>query len=264
MSDEIIASGILPARDLEQWAETFHSKGKNQNSALLHEAKVHFDSDGVHVTAVDAATVAQFDDTTLSPRAFEAYTAEGQAVIGIAFDNLIDKLGPASKDELVEFEVDMATRHLRLRYGSAEVTLAMIDPETVRSEPDSPDLDLPNTVTLTGAQLRRAVEVTKMVGDHIDIEADPDSREVTFRSQGDTDDADVTYDDADLDDPTVVAEETVSIYSLGYLDALTKPIPDDSAVTLTFGEDLPMYLDWEAFDGAFTVRQMIAPRIQSH
>lgn len=262
MSETSVAHGIISKDRLEQFAETFASKSPSMDNPLVEEAKIHMDSDGFHITAVDAANVCMVGPVDFAPRGFEHYESSGRATVGINLVSLIDRLDPAPKDALVEFTLDMETRKLRLSYDDADLTLRLIDPDTVRSEPDPADLDLPNTVTLTGERLNYATEITDMVSDHLFVEGRPDDREIVFRGQGDVDDATVSYSDEGVIDAKV-NEAVESVYSLDYMKALVKPIPDDAEVTLRFGNEFPLKVSWESFDGALEVRETLAPRIQS-
>lgn len=259
---EIVVSGIVEKNRLVTFAETFAAKVIGEQSELVSEIKLHISGDGFHATAVDAANVAMVGPVTLAPRAFEAFDAPGSVTVGVNLTALVDRIDPADTSQLVEYGIDMETRHMNLRYGSADVSLALIDPDAIRQEPDISDLDLPNEVALSGEQLDHALTVTDMVSDHVFIDANPDDREIVFRGEGDTDDATVAYSDEEVADARV-DESTTSVFSLAYMKALAKPIPDDAEVTIRFGDEFPARLTWDAFDGAFDVQQTLAPRIQS-
>lgn len=261
MSD-IIVEGIVEKHRLVSFCETFAANVPGNKAPLVQEAKIHFGDEGMYATAVDAANVAMVGPATLAPRGFEHFDTRGQATMGINLTALVDRLDPAGKSDLVEFEIDMETRHMNLSYGSANVSIALIDPETVRSEPDIPDVDLPNEVVLEGSALAHAIDVTAMVSDHVYVEGYPDDRKVVFRGQGDTDDATVAYSDEEVIDADV-SDACESVFSIGYMQGVSNPVPDDAEVTLQFGDELPVLLRWEAFDGAFDVRQTVAPRIQT-
>lgn len=261
MSD-VVVSGIIEKKRLVSFVETFHTGSiGNNNTPLVQEAKLHFDGDGITARAVDSANVCMVGPVSLAPRGFEAYESPGRVTIGVSLSALLDKLGPAESDQLVEFEVDMETRHLVLRYGTTEISQALIDPESIREEPDVSDLDLPNTLVVEGSAFSHAVTVADMVSGHVTIEGRPDEREVRFYAEGDTDDVNDTLGDEDTLDGTKIAEAAESLFSLDYLDCLANPIPDDAEVTIQFGQEFPTILTWEAFDGEMEARQQLAPRI---
>jgi proliferating cell nuclear antigen len=254
MSDDAVVSGIVAADTLQSFIDV--------HTPLVDEGRVHFNTDGLTTSVVEAANVAMHEDVSLSSAAFEDYVSPGAATIGVSFNRLDEVLGPANAGTLVEFVVDMETRHLELQYDGTEHRVALIDPQAIRQEPDDPGLELPNTATLAGDDLDRALSVCDLYSDHIDIVADPDARELSFAGQGDVDEGSVTYTDEDLIDASV-DESCKSIFTLEILAELADPIPGDAEVQLTFGDEFPVKLSWETCEGHLTVRSMCAPRIQS-
>ncbi|MFB6128811.1 MAG: DNA polymerase sliding clamp, partial [Halorhabdus sp.] len=140
-------------------------------------------------------------------------------------------------------------------------TLALIDPDSIRAEPDIPDLDLPARVVLEGADLDRAVRAADMVSDHVALLVDADDEVFRVHAEGDTDDVDLELERDDLIDLEV--GDADSLFSLDYLKDLNKAIPKDAEVELLLGESFPAKIKFEYADGAASVTQMLAPRIQS-
>jgi len=155
---EITTSGIIQADVLQQYVDTL--------SSLVDECKIHFGDAGLSARAVDPANVAMVD-AELSKHAFESYDSPGEVRIGVALDKLDEKLGSANSDDLVEFGLDMETRHLRLRYRTVEHKMALIDPDAIRKEPDMPDLELPNYAELFSDDLQEARKNVALVTDHL-------------------------------------------------------------------------------------------------
>lgn len=251
---EVVASGIINANALQDWIDTF--------TPLVSEGKVHFNDDGLTSRVVEPANVAMIRPATLGTGAFEAYDAPGTVTVGVDFNRLDERLKAAGSGTLVELAVDMETRKLSLSFDNINHTVRLIDADAIRQEPDDPDLNLPNTVTLPVAELSKVVTNTDMVSDHLGIDARPGQREVAFVAEGDTDDVELTYGREETSDPTEVTEDTYSHFSLDYFSDLVKAIPKDADVTLTFGDEYPVTVDWSAFDGELEVHQMMAPRIQ--
>lgn len=249
---EIVAEGIVEAATLRQYLSAM--------TAIVSDSRIHFNDDGLAARFVDAGNVAMAT-VDLDYQAFESYDAPGAATVGVSLTKLADKVKPASADTLVQLQVDMETRHLHVDYGRARQTLALIANESIRSEPDVPGLDLPNRATITGAELDEALTICDLIADHVDVRGTPDGPPLSFYTRGDTDDAEVSFTMADVLDAEV-GDEVMSIFSLDYLKDLAKPIPADSEVTLTFGEEMPMRLRWGAIGGLMAVEYTQAPRIQ--
>ncbi len=101
---------------------------------LVEECKIHLDESGVEIRAVDPANVGMVD-LSLDEAAFESYQADG-GLIGVNLTRLADIAGMADSDQLVHLELDEETRKLHISIDGLEYTLALIDPESIREEPD--------------------------------------------------------------------------------------------------------------------------------
>jgi len=228
-------------------------------SVLVDECKIRLNEDGLAVRAVDPANVGMVD-LDLGAGAFESYEADG-GVIGVNLARLEDIVGMASSDDLVHLELDEETRKLHIQMDGLSYTLALIDPDSIRQEPDIPDLDLAAEIVVEGAQLGRGITAADMVSDHIRLRVDADEEAFYVEAQGDTDDVDLELGADDLIDLTPGAAD--SLFSLDYLKDMNKAIPADAEVTVELGEEFPVKLHYEFAEGLGRVTYMLAPRIQS-
>jgi len=227
--------------------------------ALVDECKVRLNEDNLSIRAVDPANVGMVD-MTLDERGFETYTADG-GVIGVNLDRLLDVISMGDSGDLVHLELNEETRKLEIEIDELSYTLALIDPDSVRKEPDIPELDLPATLAFEGSHFDRAVTAADLVSDHIRISADPDAEAVVFSGEGDTDDVELTLGNdelvtADVDEPAD------SLFSLDYLEDMAKPVDDDVVVSLRLGTEMPVKFRYQAEENV-TVENLLAPRIQS-
>jgi proliferating cell nuclear antigen len=228
-------------------------------SVLVDECKIRLNEDDLSIRAVDPANVGMVD-LTLDAAAFESYEAGG-GVIGVNLAKLEDFVGMASGDQLVELELDEETRKLKIRMDGLSSTLALIDPDSIRQEPDIPDLDLAAEIVLEGAQLDRGIKAADMVSDHVRLRVDADAEAFHIEAEGDTDDVDFQLDDGDLIDLAAGAAD--SLFSLDYLKDMNKAIPKDAEVTIELGEEFPVKIHYAVAEGQGNVTYMLAPRIQS-
>ena len=106
---------------------------------LVDECKIHLNEGGLAIQAVDPANVGMVS-LDLQVSAFESYDADG-GVIGVNLTRLEDIAGMANSGDLVHLELDEETRKLNIRFDGLSYTLALIDPDSIRQEPDIPDLD---------------------------------------------------------------------------------------------------------------------------
>jgi proliferating cell nuclear antigen len=179
-------------------------------AALVKECTIHIGETGLAITAVDPANIA-IVDTNLDADAFESYDAD-VGTIGVTLDRLEDVVGFGSSGQLVQLELDEATRTLEVTVGVLDYTLALIDPASIRQEPELPDLDLPLRAVLQGEDVATMVEAADMVSDHVALGGDGDT--LYADAEGDSDDTTVSYDHVDLIE--FEAADVDSIFSLDY------------------------------------------------
>jgi len=228
-------------------------------SVLVDECKIHLEADGLAIQAVDPANVGMVD-LSLSADAFESYEADG-GVIGVNLSRLEDIAGMAEADQLVHLELDEETRKLHISIDGLEYTLALIDPDSIRQEPDLPDLDLAAEIVIEGRDIDRAVTAADMVSDHIALGVDEAGEFFYVDAEGDTDDVHLELTREDLID--LVAGEAHSLFSLDYLKDMNKAIPKDTEVTMELGEEFPVKMHFDIAEGKGSVTYLLAPRIQS-
>ncbi|KTG08161.1 DNA polymerase [Haloprofundus marisrubri] len=228
-------------------------------SVLVDECKIRLNEDELAIRAVDPANVGMVD-LTLDAAAFESYEADG-GVIGVNLSRLEDIAGMANTGDLVHLELDEETRKLHIQIEGLSYTLALIDPDSIRQEPDIPDLDLPATIVVEGTHLDRGIKAADMVSDHIGLRVDEADETFHIEAEGDTDDVDLELGRDDLID--LSAGPADSLFSLDYLKDMNKAIPSDAEVTVELGEEFPVKLHYEFGEGMGHVTYMLAPRIQS-
>jgi len=251
---EVVTHGTIPAQRLQKFVDVLRS--------LVDESKIHFDDDGVHARAIDPGNVAMIGPVELDAAAFESFDSPGEVTIGVNLTRLDDVLDLADAGDLVTFAVDMETRALKIEYGPVEQSIALIDPDTIRKEPDIPDLDLPNTAVVPGHRLDEAVQVVDLVSDHIGVECSTDG-ELDIYAEGDVDESHYRLGPDELLGGTEFTEDTYSLFSIGYVADLVGPMPDDAEITLRLGDEFPVELSWVTCEGHLSVYQQLAPRIQS-
>jgi proliferating cell nuclear antigen len=236
-------------------------------NTLVDECRIHLTEDGFEISAVDPANVAMVD-AELSSGAFESYRAEG-GVIGLNVTRILDVLSVPDGEELAHLYYDPETRKLGIEIGGFEYTLALIDPSSIRQEPDIPDLDLTARLVIDGEKLGRALKAAKITtgttsgnSGHMRIRCEgEDDAVVHLEAEGDTDDMDYTFDVDDALDMT--PGEADSLFSLDYWTDIAKPIDTDTRVAIRVGNEFPCRLAYSSVDGRLHLDYMISPRVQS-
>jgi proliferating cell nuclear antigen len=169
----------------------------------------------------------------------------------------------ADSGEIVEIELNEETRKLDVEIGSQlSFTVALIDPDSVRQEPDIPDLDLPAEVGIPGSEISRSLRAADLVSDHVRLSADPDAEAFHVAADGDTDDVDVTLNGDTLTDVSV-SESVESLFSLDYLQDMKRAIPSGESVSFQLGSEMPVRFGFETDAADVECECMLAPRIKS-
>ena len=228
-------------------------------SVLVDECKIQLNEEELSIQAVDPANVAMVD-LTLEAAAFESYEADG-GLIGVNLNRLENIASMADSGDLIHLELDEETRKLNISIDGLSYTLALIDPDSIRDEPDIPDLDLPGEIVPEGAQLDRGIQAADMVSDYIRLRIDENEETFVIEAEGDTDDVDFVLTREDLIDITVGPAD--SLLSLDYLKDMNRAIPNDAEVTVELGDDFPVKFHYDFAEGLGHVTFMLAPRIQS-
>ncbi|AFH21865.1 PCNA-like protein [environmental Halophage eHP-11] len=229
-------------------------------SALVDECKLRFDDDGLSITAVDPANVAMVD-MTINRGAFDGFESDDR-VLGVNLERLEDVLSMADSGDVVKVSLDQETRKLDIDIGGLSYTLALIDPDSIRQEPDIPDLDLPATVVVEGRQISRGVSAADLCSDHITLQAAADEETFYINAEGDTDDVSLALGDDDLLSANV-SESCESMFSLDYLSDMERAMPSDGEISLRLGTEVPVKMRYSLADGSVEVVNMLAPRISS-
>jgi len=232
---------------------------------LVNESKIRPGADGLTSQAVDPANVASIN-VSLNKEAFESYQGQEGAVLGVNLERFDDVVGFGSSGDLVHARLNSQTRKLELDVGGLGYTLVLIDPDSLRQEPDLPDLWSDNEsveFVVEGRELKRAAKAADMVSDHIGLAYDTGEGAVVIDAEGDADDVQVTVGDEDLISAPSEGQDVRSLFSLDYLTDSLKPVSSDTEARVQLGQELPIGMEWEFADGFGHTELLLAPRIQN-
>lgn len=225
--------------------------------ALVDECKIHVDDNGVSVTAVDPANVGMVD-LELPAEVFDTYEADAHT-IGLPLERFLDIVSLFTQNgDPAHIMLEEETRRLRLESGGLDYTLSLLDPDSIRKEPEIPDLNLTASATLTGKDFSRAVNACNMVADHLQLGAEPDG-DFYVTADGDTDNVNVT-----MEEDEVIELDTGnadSLFSIEYLRDMERAIPSDAPVTVEIGPEFPVIITFNLIDEQAAVQYVLAPRI---
>ncbi|WGI17101.1 proliferating cell nuclear antigen (pcna) [Methanonatronarchaeum sp. AMET-Sl] len=223
---------------------------------LVDEIKLNIEEDGLNSKAVDPANVAM-SILTIPKKEFESYDHTEDMTIGIDLNRIDDILSLASSEDILELETDDGSM-MKIKVSGFEYDISLIDPSTIRKEPNIPDLDLPAEIVLDGQRIQRAIKATEKISDYIVISTENDSLVIT--GEGDTDSVRIALNEEDLI-KIESTEDARSLFSLDYLSDMSKSIQKAPEVTMNLGTDYPILFKFNITGS--NIEYLLAPRIES-
>uniref|UniRef100_A0A7C3UCB8 DNA polymerase sliding clamp n=1 Tax=Geoglobus ahangari TaxID=113653 RepID=A0A7C3UCB8_9EURY len=226
-------------------------------AALVSEARWHFKEEGFHSRAVDPANVAMVI-VDVSRENLEAYSIDEEKVVGVDVNRIYDIAKSIKKNELVELQVEDETR-LKVKFGSVEYSVSLIDPAAIRKEPKIPQLDLPAKIVLDAGEFKKAITAADKISDHVVFR----SNETGFyiEAEGDVDKIVFHMSEAELIEFNKA--EARSMFSIEYLKEFCKIAGSGDLLTIHLGTNYPVRLVFEVADEKVRVEYILAPRIEA-
>ncbi|OUJ18743.1 DNA polymerase sliding clamp subunit PCNA [Methanonatronarchaeum thermophilum] len=223
---------------------------------LVDEIKLNITEEGLNTKAVDPANVAMAL-LTIPEDEFESYNYTEDMTIGIDLNRIDDILSLASNEDILKIETEEGSM-MNIQVSGFEYNISLIDPSTIRKEPNIPDLELPAEIVLNGQRIQRAIKATEKISDYIVLSTEDNSLIIT--GEGDTDSVkiDLTEDDLIKIDST---ENARSLFSLDYLSDMSKSIQKAPEVTMHLGTDYPIMFKFNI--AGSNIEYLLAPRIES-
>lgn len=228
-------------------------------SVLVDECKINLSPGNLEIRAVDPANVCMVD-VRMSKEGFEEYEAES-SVIGVDLNRFQDIIKMGSSDSEVRLVGDKETQNLNIEVENVSYSLSLLDPDSIRDGPDIPDIDLESSIKIEGSHIAQGIKAASMVSDHVELSFNSATPSFLIRAEGDTDDVEVEHGESRSEELSTPAD-TSSLYSLEYLDKISKAVGNNQVVNLEMQSDKPVRIEFEISDGEGEVLYMLAPRIQ--
>ncbi len=221
----------------------------------VEEARFDFYSDRLEVCAVDAANVAMIRMEADSGL-FETWDLDECKVV-MELAKMREVLSLAAAGEFVEINFDDVANRIKVSVGKIERTLSPINEDNVRVPKRVPDIDLKAIAKISGVELSRAFRAAKYVGEIVHMSMSPEGLGITV--PGPTDAVDIAYSGDELETLTC-ANKVNSQYSLTYMLDLVRKLDGVNMITLAFGENEPLKMNFGFFEDAIKVLFLLAPR----
>ena len=226
-------------------------------ATLVSEARFHFKDEGLHSRAVDPANVAMVI-VDIPRDSFDVYTVDEEKTIGIDVNRVNDILKTVKKKELVELKVEDESL-LKVKFGSVEYSVTLIDPSAIRKEPKIPDLELPAKIVLDAGEFKKAIQASDKIADHVVFRSDENG--FYIEAKGDIDR--IVFHMGEMELIEFNKEKARSMFSIEYLKEFVKIAGSGDILTIHIGDDYPVRLAFDVADGKLKVEYILAPRIEA-
>lgn len=225
--------------------------------ALVSEARMHFLEKGLHSRSVDPANVAMVIVDV--PRdSFEVYRIDEEKTIGVDMDRVFDISKSISSKDLVELSVEDEST-LKIKFGSVEYKVTLIDPSAIRKEPNIPELELPAKIVIDAGEFKKAIAAADKISDHVVFISDRDGFKI--EAKGDVDSIMFQMTETELIEFN--GGEARSMFSIDYLKEFCKVAGSGDLLTIHLGTNYPVRLVFELAGGKTRVEYILAPRIEA-
>jgi proliferating cell nuclear antigen len=220
-------------------------------TGLVNEAVVQISEKDIRIEAVDPANVAMVF-LTAGQAAFDFYLATA-GKIAMDFGRLAELAGGK---EPVSIELDEDNHKLRIAQGKAKYSMSLLDPGAVKGNPRLPQMDMPCSITMVGADLSEAIKNAGKVSDHVIM--GQHEEDFSISAKGDVDSFSMKFPLSEL--TGIRQGESRALFSLDYLEDMAK-VSKGVDVTIETGIDYPAKISCKPVAG-IDVMYLLAPRIE--
>lgn len=239
-------------------------------SKLAKEMKINFKPDGISYEIVDPSNVAMIG-LDVPEEAFETYNVE-ETTLGVNLKSTMGALraGRQRKSDSIILSVEgnrlktVVQRDYDGTHMDLQNSVRLIDPDSIRQEPDIPNLHLPSEATIPRKLFEDVTKQIDTYSDHLSIGSDGDDLVLDGNNASGENTTAVVEDVVDNEN----SEDVKSILSLDYIknDAVKafKSIGADE-LTVQFGQEFPVRFEFATELNGVEVEGswFQAPRIQS-
>ena len=228
-------------------------------SALIPECRLHTAEDGISTRAVDTANVAMIA-IDLKKEAFETYKAT-TSEIGVDISKMKNIFNMAGKGDIISLELGDAAQKMAVSVHGYHYSITLLDTNTIRKDPNSPTINLPGKVVISGEDLNNAIKAAAVISDKIAMGINAKDQTFFMVAEGDTDHIQREFSKDELKSLTAV--DARSLFSLDYLKDMGKVMSRAAEVEVFLGVDHPVRFSFEIAGGNGHVEYLLAPRIEA-
>ncbi|WOF16247.1 DNA polymerase sliding clamp [Methanoplanus sp. FWC-SCC4] len=228
-------------------------------SAMVTECRLHINEDSFSTRAVDTANVAMIS-LDLSSSAFSSYEGT-DTEIGLDINKMKNIVSMMGKEDTLSLDLPEGGYKMEMSFGGYKYSIALLDVNTVRKDPNPPNIELPGKVIISGTALNNAIKAAALVSDKIAFGINPEKGTFYMEADGDTDHINLELGTDEL--ISLVPAEARSMFSLDYLKDMGKVMSKADEVEIQIGIDHPVKFVFNIADGNGHVEYLLAPRIEA-
>ena len=228
-------------------------------SALVTECRLHFSETEIWARAVDTANVAMII-LTLKKEAFSQYESiPGE--IGLDIAKLKNTYSMMGKSNEISLEHQEGTNKIEVKFEGYHYSITLLDPNTIKKDPNLPNIQLPGQVTISGMELYNVIKSASIVSDKIWFSIEPENREFVLYAEGDSDNIKRSFSSGEVISSNW--EKARSLFSIDYLKDMGRVMSHVEKINIDLGSNHPVKFSFEIAGGKGQVEYLLAPRIEA-
>ena len=226
---------------------------------VTDKTRVGIAESGIVIRAADENGHAMVD-LRVSGSSFSTFDA-GTGTLGVDVGRVRDALSIGDTSDLAQFTLDAANSTLEITIDGITCTIGIDPVESLRYPVEMPDIDIPATVHLSPDDISLGLDAADMLDDRFDLSVDPESGEMQFAADGDTDSMTYRREDTDL-----IAFEPADVevkLDSSLVKSANAGLPDGTNRVLRIGNEVPLVLKSEFPDADGAMQFVIAPKLSN-
>ena len=225
-------------------------------SELVNEVVIKIDKEKIELIAMDPANVALINFKLLSS-AFVEYSVDEEIEIGVNLDNLKQILRRAKPSDTLTLELNNNRLKIELEGENRRTfNLSLLNIENQKQR--IPELKFSGGVEMSTSLFDEAVEDMSVVADSVIFLAD--NEKFSIQASGNLSNAVVQFNNERSNIKLDSSNMIKSKYSLEYLKKIIKGSSLSDNVSISFGNDYPLKVDYKVLD-KLSLSFILAPRV---
>ncbi len=227
---------------------------------LVDEGTFEVNANGMHLRNMDPSQIAMVD-FNLPKEAFEKFSAEDGAGLGINLLDLGKVLARARSDEKLTISMDEKDNKLLLEFvGDSKRNFKMPLLDLGGVPPKEPKITFDAHVKMRAGAFKEMLKDAGLLSSHVVLQADGDS--LLIEAHGDSGDLVIdTKKGAGSVSEFKTSAKARAMYPFEYLDDITRAAQEDSTITIELKSDAPVRVSYEI--GKAKLAYYLAPRVET-